>query len=125
MNAFTLYLIAVRPDNKAIHKIIVDSNAKLVTQEELARRLDELVSPSPVPTVGPQGPKGDKGMSIVGPKGDSGKDGLSIIGPPGPQGVPGEQGKPGREIELARDSTTGELYMRYVGDTLWAFVGAP
>jgi len=115
MNAITLYLIAARFNNAAIHRIVANSMPPVITQEELSRRLDEVRMPTPV-----QGPHGEPGAA--GPKGDAGKDGPSIIGPPGPKG---DSGTPGREIELARDPDTGDLYMRYVGDTLWSLVESP
>lgn len=91
-------------------------------------------------SVGPVGPRGEQGESIVGPQGppgasivgergpvgEAGADGATVIteketvlektGEQGPQGNPGPAG---REVELQRNAATGDLEWRYVGDELW------
>ncbi len=127
VNIVVLYIMFTRPDAARIQQMI-DASIKPTKQIDSAQlsEIAKLVpTPPPAPTASPvPGPKGDTvigasgtaGQSIVGPSGKDGKDGLSIIGPKG------DTGSPGREIQLARDPSTGELYMKYTGDTLWSLV---
>lgn len=133
VNCVILYILFTRPDATRVQQMI-DASIKPTGQIEASKlaEIAELVptpSPVPIPSVIP-GPKGDTvvgatgaagavGQSVVGPPGKDGKDGLSIIG------EKGDPGAPGREVQLARDPDTGEMYMRYTGDTLWSLVDAP
>lgn len=74
-----------------------------------------------------QGPRGEKGASIVGPQGKKGESVQGPIGLPGVDGKNGTDGKgekgdpgePGREIEIRHDGKTEQLQWRYSGDDLW------
>lgn len=119
MNVMVLYAIQTRPTTEQVQKMVEDQNQAAIT-EEVATRVQKVASEMPS---GPKGDTGDRGP--IGQKGENGKDGQSITGPKGDPGLKGEPGTPGREIELRRDPKTGDLYMRYTGDTLWSLVEAP
>lgn len=119
MNAVTLYLLVRKASTEDVRRMIELSR----NDTSVPPAIVELIKSLPSPTQQP-GPKGDKGDSIVGPKGDSvtgskGDKGDSIKGDQGVQGIPGI---PGREAELLVDKSTGELYYRYSGDTVWSLV---
>jgi len=127
INIVVLYVMFTRPTMDRVQQMI-DASIKPTSQidsSKLAKIAKLVPTPSPVPVPSPiPGPKGNTvvgppGQSTVGAPGKDGKDGLSIIGPKG------DPGSPGREIELARDPVTGDMFMRYTGDTTWQLIDAP
>lgn len=115
LDAIVLYLIIMTPTSSEIQKMIHKQNQNITKQiEESVEKATEDI----VPIKGDTGDPGAAGKAgATGKAGPEGKAGI-----PGPQGSPGQ---PGREIELAKDPDTGDLYMRYTGDTAWTLVEAP
>lgn len=127
INIIVLYIMFTRPTTDQIQHMI-DTSIKATSQADDSGLSDiAKLIPSPIP--GPAGKStvgatGAMGQSIVGPPGKDGKDGESIIGPKG-DSIVGPPGPPGREVELKKDQTTGDFYIRYTGDVAWQLISAP
>lgn len=123
LNAIVLYLIATRPSTTTVKQLIEDQvslDLPLVSNQ-LAKRIESL------PQVGQKGDTGEAGRpgatGEAGPAGPAGPQGLQGVA--GAKGESGTPGAPGRELELARDPQTNDMYMRYTGDTAWTLIELP
>lgn len=115
LSVANIMMLADHPSRSEVKELIKTEEQRFFNQA--ISDYQSRITPTPQVSPAPKGRDGANGTS--GKDGKDGKDGLTIVGP---KGEPGEPGAPGREVELALDPETGDLYMRYTGDTAWRLV---